>query len=117
MRSVDDVLVHAVGVELVAVLTERFAVVGEIAVIDPSIGRVINRFGGFESPTELAMLESGLIAVGQDRVSRVDLVAPNSGVAVSPLQTCGATSAADRWSGPRASSAAGSGGDASGRFR
>jgi YVTN family beta-propeller protein len=99
--SLQEIAKVRVGQEPVAIVEDRGGgrlfvscrKAGEIAVVDPAIGRVISRFEGFESPTELAMLESGLLAVGQDRVSRVDLVDPNSGASLSSLQTCGATRA------------------------
>jgi hypothetical protein len=49
----------------------------------------VNTFAGFESPTELAALESGLLAVGQDRTGRVDLVDPTSGSVQSSIRICG----------------------------
>jgi DNA-binding beta-propeller fold protein YncE len=62
---------------------------GEVYVLDASTGSILARFQGFESPTELAPLESGLIAVGQDRGSRIHLIDPASGGIQSSLRTCG----------------------------
>jgi len=64
---------------------------GRVDVIDPYVAEVVTSFEGLESPTQLLVLRSGLLAVGQNPGRRLHLLDPNTGALQSTLNPCGPT--------------------------
>jgi len=62
---------------------------GRIDVIDPGSARVVRRFEQMGSPSELLMLGSGQLAVGQDPGRRIELLDPATGAVQATVNACG----------------------------
>ncbi len=62
---------------------------GRVDVIDPEALRVVDRFGGFDSPGEILALQSGLIALAQESGRRIEFLDPATGVVQSAIDLCG----------------------------
>ncbi|RKZ14120.1 hypothetical protein DRQ53_12300, partial [bacterium] len=62
---------------------------GRIDVVDPESARVVARFEQLDSPSELVVLRSGILAVGQQRGRSINLLDPATGALLGAVELCG----------------------------